>query len=84
MNIVKLGVSLRSIYAFDSILTANIVQKVYSVAGILVLRIFGYDQLLALKVNYKQLPEQKAELSFDGVDLPRIYSVKPTEEILCL
>jgi hypothetical protein len=26
----------------------------------------------------------KAELSFDGIDLPRIYSVKAAEEVICL
>lgn len=44
MNVVKLGVSLRQIYSFESILAANLVQRIYSVSdGNLLLRIFGYD-----------------------------------------
>ena len=96
MNVVKLGVSLRHIYSFDSILAANLVQRIYSVSdGNLLLRIFGYDQLLALKVIYKPVDAAeekagssqsiaKAELSFDGVDLPPNFRIKTSEEILCL
>ena len=86
MNIVKLGVSLRDIFSFDKILSANLVQRIYSINGALFLRIFGYDQLIALKVNYRAAPshEEKAELSFDGVDLSREYAVRGHEGILCL
>jgi hypothetical protein len=49
--------------------------------------------LLALKVIYKpiEVSEEKnsqvvskAELSFDGVDLPPNFRIKTSEEILCL
>lgn len=91
MNIVKLGVSLRRIHSFETILPPNMVKQVYCINGAIVMRIFGYDSLLALKVVWKNTQSQdsqtlgnKADLSFDGIDLPRIYSVKSSEEVLCL
>jgi hypothetical protein len=53
MNIVKLGVSLRNIHSFQSLLAPNVVKKVYCLQGCIVLRILGYEQLLALRVAWK-------------------------------
>jgi len=49
MNIVKQGISLRSLFSFESVLSAGLVSQFFTLGDIIVFKIFNFDQLLALK-----------------------------------
>ena len=48
---VKQGVGLKSVKSFESVLPADLVQDFYASGDSILMRIFGYDQLIGMKVS---------------------------------
>ena len=60
---------------------ANFISDFFTVGDMIVLKIFGYEQFLALRAS---LDEQTKQLDLTGVDLPRNFSFKQNEQIIML
>ena len=80
MNLVKQGIGLQSIKSFDGIIPKNFVQDFHTIGDMLFMRIFGYDQLLGMKATKKD----KKNLSVDGFEVSRNFTVKTKEQIKAL
>ena len=80
MNLVKQGIGLKSIKSFDGVIPKDFVQEFHTIGDMLFMRMFGYDQLLGMKATKK---DQK-NLSVDGFEVSRNFTVKTQEEIMAL
>lgn len=49
MNIVKQGISLKTIQSFEEFFAPNLVDQFCTIGDTLFIKLFGYDQVLALK-----------------------------------
>ena len=89
MNLVKQGVGLRSIKSFESLLPADMVQDFHVVTGgdRVFMRIYGYDQLVGVRVTQKADSTAAGKgpvVSVDGFDVSRNLVIRANEQVLAL
>jgi hypothetical protein len=49
MNIVKQGISLKSVQSFEEVFQPNLVDQFFTIGDKIFVKLFGYDQILALR-----------------------------------
>jgi hypothetical protein len=87
MNIVKQGISLKSIQSFEDFFAANLVEQYFTMSDRILIKVFGYDQILVLKAQSQENPTIKDQddlLTIDGIEASRNLSVRSNENIISI